>query len=87
MTVQVTKTRSRLAIALAVGLGAGLLSGLFGVGGGILIVPAFVLLLKFDQRLANGTSLGAVLPISISGLMTYWSQGNVDWYMALWLAI
>jgi uncharacterized membrane protein YfcA len=78
VTVQVTETRSRLAISLAVGLGAGLLSGLFGVGGGILIVPAFVLLLKFDQRLANGTSLGAVLPISISGLITYWSHGNVD---------
>ena len=87
MTVQVTETRSRLAIALAVGLGAGLLSGLFGVGGGILIVPAFVLLLKFDQRLANGTSLGAVLPISAAGLITYWTHGNVDWYMALWLAI
>jgi uncharacterized membrane protein YfcA len=87
MTVQVTETRSRLAIALAVGLGAGLLSGLFGVGGGILIVPAFILLLKIDQRIANGTSLGAVLPISISGLMTYWSHGNVDWYMGLWLAI
>ena len=50
-------------------------------------MPAFVLLLKFDQRLANGTSLGAVLPISISGLITYWTQDNVDWYMALWLAI
>ena len=87
MTVQVKKTRSRTTIALAVGLGAGLLSGLFGVGGGILIVPAFVLLLKFDQRLANGTSLGAVLPISISGLITYWTLDNVDWYMALWLAI
>ena len=70
MTVQVSETRSRLAIALAVGLAAGLLSGLFGVGGGILIVQAFVLLLKFDKRLANGTSLGSVLPISVAGLIT-----------------
>ena len=60
---------------------------MFGVGGGILVVPALVLLLKFDQRLANGTSLGAVLPISISSLVTYWSHDNVDWHMALWLAI
>ena len=89
MTVQVTETQPRpsLAPAIAVGLGAGLLSGLFGVGGGILVVPALVLLLKFDQRLANGTSLGAVLPISISGLITYWSHDNVDWHMAMWLAI
>lgn len=70
-----------------VGLGAGLLSGMFGVGGGILVVPALVLLLRFDHRIANGTSLGAVLPISVSSLVTYWAHGNVDWHMALWLAI
>jgi uncharacterized membrane protein YfcA len=89
VTVHVTENQSRASVlpTIAVGLGAGLLSGLFGVGGGILVVPALVLLLKFDQRLANGTSLGAVLPISISGLVTYWSHGNVDWYMALWLAV
>ncbi|MFM7126722.1 MAG: sulfite exporter TauE/SafE family protein [Actinomycetota bacterium] len=72
---------------VAVGLGAGLLSGLFGVGGGILVVPALVMLLHLDQRLANGTSLGAVLPISVSSLITYWSQGNVDWPVASWLAV
>ena len=77
----------RTSVVIALGFGAGLLSGLFGVGGGILVVPVLVLLLKFDQRLANGTSLGAVLPISISSLLTYWSHGNVDWHMALWLAL
>ena len=89
MTVRQTENPEHPALAptIAVGLGAGLLSGLFGVGGGILVVPALVLLLKFDQRLANGTSLGAVLPISISSLVTYWSHDNVDWYVALWLAI
>lgn len=70
-----------------VGLGAGLLGGMFGVGGGILVVPALVLLLHMDQRIANGTSLGAVLPISISSLVTYWSHGNVDWWLAFWLAL
>lgn len=72
---------------MAVGLGAGLLSGLFGVGGGILVVPALVMILRLDQRLANGTSLGAVLPISVSSLVTYWSHGNVDWPVAMWLAL
>ena len=70
-----------------VGLGAGLLGGMFGVGGGILVVPALVLLLRMDHRIANGTSLGAVLPISISSLVTYWSHGNVDWWFAFWLAL
>ena len=72
---------------VAIGVGAGLLSGMFGVGGGILVVPALVLMLRFDQRLANGTSLGAVLPISVASLVTYWSHDNVDWPMALWLVI
>ena len=60
---------------------------MFGVGGGILVVPALVLMLHMDQRVANGTSLGAVLPISISSLVTYWSHGNVDWWLAFWLSI
>jgi uncharacterized membrane protein YfcA len=79
--------RYSIARVVAIGVGAGLLSGMFGVGGGILVVPALVLMLRFDQRLANGTSLGAVLPISVASLVTYWSQDNVDWSMALWLVI
>ncbi|MEY4361284.1 MAG: hypothetical protein RL391_590 [Actinomycetota bacterium] len=79
--------RAPLAPTIAVGILAGLLSGLFGVGGGILVVPALILVLKLDPRRASGTSLGAVLPISISSLLTYWSHDNVDWTMAMWLAI
>lgn len=75
---------ARIAI---VGLAAGLLSGVFGVGGGILVVPALVLFVKMDQRIAHGTSLAAVLPISMASLVTYWVQGNVDWPVAAWLAI
>ena len=72
---------------LFVGLGAGFLSGVFGVGGGILIVPGLVFFAKMDQRRAHGTSLAAVLPISIASLITYWSHDHVDWHVALWLAI
>jgi hypothetical protein len=72
---------------LFVGLGAGFLSGIFGVGGGILIVPGLVFFAKMDQRRAHGTSLAAVLPISIASLVTYWSHDHVDWHVALWLAI
>ncbi len=69
-----------------IGLAAGLLSGLFGVGGGILIAPALVLLARMDQRMAHGTSLGAVLPISVSSLITYWTHDHVDWRVAACLA-
>ncbi|PTA47488.1 sulfite exporter TauE/SafE family protein [Micromonospora sp. RP3T] len=61
-----------------IGLVAGLLSGAFGVGGGVLIVPAIVLLLGFDQRLAHGTSLAAVVPISVSGVVGYLLFDAVD---------
>jgi uncharacterized protein len=70
-----------------VGIVAGFLSGLFGVGGGILIVPALVLVLRFDQRLAHGTSLAAVLPIAISSLASYTLEDSVDWPVGLLLAV
>ena len=70
-----------------VGVVAGFLSGLFGVGGGILIVPALVLVLGFDQRHAHGTSLAAVLPIAISSLTSYAVEDSVDWRVGLLLAV
>jgi uncharacterized membrane protein YfcA len=76
-----------LARTIIVGLVAGFLSGLFGVGGGILIVPALVIVLKFDQRLAHGTSLAAVLPIALSSMTSYAVADKIDWRVALFLAI
>jgi len=69
-----------------VGIAAGFLSGMFGVGGGILIVPGLVLIAKMDQRIAHGTSLAAVLPISAASLVSYWSHDHVDWRVGLCLA-
>ncbi len=57
---------------------AGLTSGLFGVGGGIVIVPALTLLAGFGPRLASGTSLTAIVPISAAGLVGYAVAGEVD---------
>jgi uncharacterized membrane protein YfcA len=68
-----------------VGMAAGFLSGMFGVGGGILIVPGLVLVAKMDQRIAHGTSLAAVLPISAASLVSYWSHDHVDWRVGLCL--
>lgn len=73
--------------ALLVGGVAGLLSGLFGVGGGILMVPALVLALGLDQRLAHGVSLTAVVPIAVSGTLSYSLAGEVDWLVAILLAV
>lgn len=70
-----------------IGLLAGLLSGAFGVGGGVLIVPAVVLLLGFDQRLAHGTSLAAVVPISVAGVGGYLMHDGLDVPVAVILMI
>lgn len=68
-------------VALA-GLLAGFTSGLFGVGGGIVIVPALVVLAGFPHKLATGTSLSAIVPISIAGIVGYATAGEIDWAAA-----
>ena len=61
-----------------IGLAAGVLSGLFGIGGGLLMVPAMVLLAEYPQKTALGTSLGALLlPVGMLGAYTYWQHGNL----------
>lgn len=69
-----------------IGLLAGLLSGLFGVGGGTVIVPLLVLMLHFDQRLAAGTSLAAIVPTASVGVISYAIHGSVAWIPAIILA-
>ncbi|WP_204976705.1 sulfite exporter TauE/SafE family protein [Microbacterium esteraromaticum] len=71
---------------VVIGLIAGLLSGLFGVGGGTVIVPLLVLLLSFDQRLSAGTSLAAIVPTASVGVISYALSGAVAWIPALILA-
>ena len=77
----------RLAAFIGIGLVAGFLSGLLGVGGGILVVPALVLLMGFPQKLAGGTSLVAIAPISVVGLVAYFLEGHIDWSIGVPLAV
>lgn len=73
MTIQL------LLILSLIGLLAGMLSGLIGVGGGIIIVPALVFFLGFSQKAAQGTSLGLLLlPIGILAVMNYYNKGLID---------
>jgi len=72
-------------VPLGIGLLAGLSSGLFGVGGGIIMVPLFVYLLKIDQKRAHATSLAAVIPIALIGACGYWTHGNVIWPAVLFV--
>ena len=66
-------------LLLLVGFAAGILSGLVGVGGGIIIVPALVFFLGFTQQQAQGTSLGLLLlPVGILAVMNYYQKGQID---------
>jgi uncharacterized membrane protein YfcA len=71
-----------------IGVVAGLLSGLFGIGGGIVIVPALIYLAGFDQHLATGTSLAILLPpVGIGAVVEYSRRGAVDFRAAIIVAI
>lgn len=73
MTVQI------VLIIMLIGLFAGMLSGLIGVGGGIIVVPALVYFLGFSQHEAQGTSLGLLLlPVGILAVANYYNKGFID---------
>lgn len=76
-----------LAIGFAIGLGAGILSGYVGVGGGFIMVPLLMSLLKTPMKLTAGTSLIAVLILAIPGVITQASLGNVNWVAGIAIAI
>src|SRR5213078_1027972 len=62
-----------------VGLAAGVVSGLFGVGGAVVIIPGLVLVVGLSQHTANGTSLAALLlPVGILGALEYYKRGQVN---------
>jgi uncharacterized membrane protein YfcA len=74
-------------VALALGFAAGVLAGLFGVGGGILFVPALTIVLGVEQHHAQGTSLLAIIPTVVVGTWRQQRYGNVRWRAALALGL
>jgi uncharacterized membrane protein YfcA len=74
----VPPTRSLLLLA-GVGVAAGFLSALFGVGGGVIVVPALVLLLRFDSKAATATSLAAIGITAIAGTFSFSLFDHVHW--------
>ena len=66
-------------VTLLIGLTAGTMAGLFGIGGGLIIIPAFFFILGFDQHMSQGTSLAAMIPpIGLFAALTYYKEGFVD---------
>lgn len=79
---------AEIARMLSLGLAAGLLSGLFGIGGGLVIVPALVILFGFPPKVAVGTSLFCILfPTGLLGVWEYWKAGNIRPAAGMWVAL
>ena len=79
---------SNIILYILLGLAAGILSGLVGIGGGILIVPALVFLFGFSQQQAQGTTLALLVPpIGILAAWTYYTHGFVDIKVAGLIAV
>jgi uncharacterized membrane protein YfcA len=76
-----------LALESATGLAAGVVAGFFGVGGGIVMVPAMVLLLGRPQVMAQGVSLCVIVPVSIVAALGHQRRGNVDPRIVRWMAL
>jgi len=73
---------------VALGLAVGILSGLLGIGGGILMVPALTLLWGMKMHIAIGTSLAVMIPSALAGVLRHhFSYGNVDFVVAILVAI
>ncbi len=73
---------------LLIGLIAGILSGFFGIGGGVVIVPSLIYFLGFSQHKATGTSLAVLLPpIGLMAVLEYYRHGDVDLRAALFVAL
>jgi uncharacterized protein len=70
-----------------IGIGGGITSGLFGIGGGIVIVPALIYWASFSQHKATGTSLAVLLPpVGLAATLEYYRNGNVDLRAAMMIA-
>lgn len=70
--------RRRVLLYIAIGLATGFVAGMFGVGGGAIIVPLLVVFAGFEQKRASGTSLAAIVPTAIVGAISYGLRGDID---------
>ncbi|HPF50455.1 MAG TPA: sulfite exporter TauE/SafE family protein [Draconibacterium sp.] len=81
-------TLTQLFILIIIGLISGLLSGVFGIGGAIIVIPALVFIIGLSQHQAQGTSLAFMLPpVGILAAWNYYKEGYINWKIALVLSL
>ena len=72
---------------LIVGIIAGLISGFFGAGGGMIVVPAFIHIFKMEEKISRGTAVFAILPMVITSAFFYVKMSHVDWGLSIKCAV
>ena len=70
-----------------IGLLAGIISGLFSTGGGMIVVPAFIYLLNMEDKKARGTSIFCILPMVVTSGIFYYKSNYIDWNISILCAI
>jgi uncharacterized membrane protein YfcA len=78
---------AEVVLTLVIGLVSGVISGALGVGGGVVMVPAMVLLLGVQQAVAQGTSLFVILPTALSGAQSHHRRHNLDIQPTIWIGL
>lgn len=78
---------SLIGIPFGIGAASGMLAALCGVGGGVIMVPAFVMLLGLDQKTATATSMAVIVPTAIAATSQHIKNGLVDWKIAFATAV
>ena len=84
---EATSVRNQRAVLVSAGALAGLVSALFGVGGGVVIVPILVAVAAYDAKRATSTSLAAIILIATWGAIAHGALGNVDWRAAVLIGV
>ena len=83
-----TMNASVIIALIAIGLIAGVLSGIMGVGGGVIMIPLMIMLLHFNQHEAQGTSLAVLaVPVTFLAAYNYYNEGYVNWRYAAVIAV
>jgi len=83
LPIELKNDKQKVVLGLIAGIMVGILSGLLAVGGGIVMVPIFILLFGLTMQEAAATSLLCLAFLAIPGTLTHWYLGNIDWYLVM----
>ena len=72
---------------ISIGILAGFISGFFASGGGLILIPAFIRILKLEPKTARATAICAILPMTLASTIFYYQNNNINWYLGIMCAI